>query len=227
MTEDATITRTGLKDKETNWHWNWRLTKNNQDDTGQTSICMTNFSRSLLELTVLFLHVAPPPSIYKSTCPWFFVLLVVGWGKAVGFWVGVCPPPQLLASKINFPFHQPGLFNGFWAASSQPHSRWQPHSGGSHQVSYCLYQGISSIVSTEAILHWWWACGLSFEESWYRCMRSEQLCSVWSSSFLSLYPRSRSLKLWVSDSILLLSNARQWGTWPRTVQYILRTLTFP
>ena len=40
---------------------------------------MTNFSRSLLELTVLFLHVAPSPSIYKSACPWFFVLLVVSF----------------------------------------------------------------------------------------------------------------------------------------------------
>ena len=75
------------------------------------------------EMTVLFLHVTPPPSsVCKSSHP-----LRVVVGAEVSLWADVCYPSRLVASiwnKANLPFHQPGLFTGFWAAGSQttPHA---------------------------------------------------------------------------------------------------------
>ena len=86
---------------------NW--TENNQDDTGQTT--NDQFEDDCQRL-LLFLHVATPtPSS-----------LLVGMGS----WpLGICSPSLPVAgiwNKANIPFHQPGLFTGFWAVSSQtPH----------------------------------------------------------------------------------------------------------
>ena len=67
---------------------------------------MTSFSRSLLELTVLFLHVAPFPSIYKSSfLPMIFCF--VGGGLRQGSWLlGRSLPFSPFAgiqNKLSFP----------------------------------------------------------------------------------------------------------------------------
>ena len=54
----------------------------------------------------------------KSSCP----LIVKGGG--VSLWTVVHPPPNTntsIQNKANVPFHQPGLFIGFWVVS-----RWNP-----------------------------------------------------------------------------------------------------
>ena len=65
-----------------------------------------------------------PPQLYKSSCP-----LVASAGAWVLVFGQMSAPPRLVAciwNKANFPFHQPSLFIGFWAESSQtPHSFWQ------------------------------------------------------------------------------------------------------
>ena len=79
---------------------------------------MTNFKMTS-ELPVLFLHGAPP-SAYKSSCP--LIVGVAGAGGG-GSWPSdrhpPFPPVAGIQNKANFPFHQPGLFIGFWAASSR------------------------------------------------------------------------------------------------------------
>ena len=66
------------------------------------------------------LHVAPPPhSGYKSSHP----LPVRDQGQGAGSGpLDRCPPPYSpvasIWNKATFPFHQPGLFFGFWVASS-------------------------------------------------------------------------------------------------------------
>ena len=64
--------------------------------------------------------MVPPPSVYKSSCP-----LVTSGGGGVSLWTDLFHPPPLVVdiwNEANFPFHQPGLFIGFRAASSQtPH----------------------------------------------------------------------------------------------------------
>ena len=81
---------------------------------------MTNL-KILLEMTVLFLHITSPnPSSAIEA-----LTLFLSWGE----WsqpLYRCPPPSPpvagIWNKPNFPFHQPGLYTGFWVVSS-----WTPH----------------------------------------------------------------------------------------------------
>ena len=51
-----------------------------------------------------------------------------------------CPPVSIW-NKANFPFHQPGLFTGFWAVSSQtPHLSVTRRHPFSHLISLCFMQ---------------------------------------------------------------------------------------
>ena len=77
--------------------------------------------RWLLEMTVLFLHITSPnPSSAIEALTLF--LSWGGWSRPLYR----CPPPSPpvagIWNKTNFPFHQPGLYTGFWAVSS-----WIPH----------------------------------------------------------------------------------------------------
>ena len=82
--------------------------------------------RWLLEMTVLFLHVAPLPLLSIKALTSLFGL---GWGQRVvgrqsAFEQTSATLSSVVASiwnKANFPFHQPGLFIDFRAASSQTH----------------------------------------------------------------------------------------------------------
>ena len=115
----ATVPKTGLKEMETNWPWSWILivliTINMilaiitdhwwpfQDDCQSWPCCFS---------------MTPPPSAYESSCP-----TGCSWEKWGGNWpLDRSLPSPLVADiqkKANFPFHQPCLFNIFWAASSQ------------------------------------------------------------------------------------------------------------
>ena len=96
---------------ETNWPWNWRLTLPKTIKMVLVRPAMTNFKMSIRAdyaistcspLSVSIKHLPPD-------CQ---------WGE-VGLWTGICPSHQLPASKIKKKFHQPCLFNGFWAVNSQ------------------------------------------------------------------------------------------------------------
>ena len=100
--------------------WNWRLTV-----PTTTRWCWSDnwwpIWRRLLEMTVLFPHVVPlHHSVYKCS----HLLLLVGEGGSRPLDRCPLPSPQVIGilNKANFPFHQPGLFTDFWAASS-----WIPH----------------------------------------------------------------------------------------------------
>ena len=70
-------------------------------------------------MTVLLVHVNSPTLSIKALPPCLLWGCAGGWGE-VGLWTDVCHP-SLAASiwnKVNLPFYQPGLFIGFWAASS-------------------------------------------------------------------------------------------------------------
>ena len=93
-------------------------TQNNQDDARKTS---DDQFEDDLEMTVLFLHVArtlppnPPALAIKALNPCL-------WGRGVQSQsLDRCPPhsPSVASiwNKANFPFHQPGLFIGFWVVS--------------------------------------------------------------------------------------------------------------
>ena len=79
--------------------------------------------RWLIEMTVLFLHVAflCPPSTPPAFCLW---KLLSPWSPVEGeLAVGQVSltrplPVASIWNKVNFPFHQPGLFIGFWAVGS-------------------------------------------------------------------------------------------------------------
>ena len=62
---------------------------------------------------MLFLHVPPP--IYKTLATW------LSWRGWSAFGQTPAHPPVPVPSiqdEAHFPFHQPGLFNGIWVASS-------------------------------------------------------------------------------------------------------------
>ena len=84
-------------------------TGNHQDDAGQTT-----GNKFEDECQSGLRSMEPHPLSIKVLAPWF----VKG---GVSLWTGGCPHPhpQLLTSEINFPSHQPGLFYGFLASSSQ------------------------------------------------------------------------------------------------------------
>ena len=74
-------------------------------------------------MIVLFLHLNSPVPIPISVYKCSHSLLVMG-GRGVDLWTDVCHPPPPVAgiwNKAKFPFHQYGLFIGFWAVSRQIH----------------------------------------------------------------------------------------------------------
>ena len=107
----TTLPRTGLREMGTNGPWDWRLT---------------------VPKTIKMTLVRPPTTNLKMTvradftvysCSPFPQLI-----KALPYWLSVRgnwpldshhPPVAYIWSKANFPFHQSGLFIGFWAVSSQ------------------------------------------------------------------------------------------------------------
>ena len=115
----ATVPRTGHKETGTNWPWNWRLTVSKTTKMTLLRALMTNLRMTVRADCAVSACSTPPTSLYKSSCP-----TGCQCGVGVSLWTGVHHPPPTVAgiwNKANFPFHQPGLFIGFWAASS-----WTP-----------------------------------------------------------------------------------------------------
>ena len=104
----------------TSAHRNWRLTVPTTTKMMLVRPPMTNLKMTVRD-DVLFPHGVPPHhSVYKCS---HLLRLVKEWGS----WpLDRCPLPSPpvagIWNKANFPFHQPGLFTSFWAASS-----WIPH----------------------------------------------------------------------------------------------------
>ena len=114
MTLTALIPRTGLKEIETNQPWNWRFTvPYNQDDADQTT---DDQFQNDCQSWLCFSTCRPLPPPIKAFAPWWS-----GWRSWL--WTSIWPSFQLPAFKINFPFHQTGLFKItkliFWVASRQ------------------------------------------------------------------------------------------------------------
>ena len=91
---------------------------NNQDDSGQT--IHDQFGDDCQSSLCCFC-MQPRPSVYKSSCP-LVVMGEQGWqGESQPLDRSLPPLPIAgIQNKANFPFHQPGLFIGFWGASSHP-----------------------------------------------------------------------------------------------------------
>ena len=96
------------------WKWRWTVCKTNR---------MTLVTPSMITLKMTVRAdsaVSACSSLYLSVKP---LALLVAQGRAgggrVGLWTDVHHPPQtqVLTSEINFPFHQSGLFVGFWVGS--------------------------------------------------------------------------------------------------------------
>lgn len=107
-----------LQEMGTNRPWNWRLCIKQPRRAGQTA---DDQSQDDCRSWLCCYACSPFPQPIK-----IWLLIVSVWGQESQPLDRCLLPFQLLASKINIPFHQPGLSNGFWAASSQPHSRLQP-----------------------------------------------------------------------------------------------------
>ena len=103
---------------ETNRPWNWRLIVPNTIKMTLVRPPMTNFKMTV-RADCAVSACSPLTVSIKTFAPW---LSGPPLSKGVSLWTGVHPPPTLVAgiqNKANFPFHQPGLFIGFWTASSR------------------------------------------------------------------------------------------------------------
>ena len=114
MTEAPTVVSTGLKEMGTNQPWNLKSTVFKTIKMMLVRSLRTRW-RWLLQITMLFLHVTPPlPTLSIKA----LTLRLLGrWG--VGLWKDVHHPHPTVTStlnKANYPFYQPGLSIGFWAA---------------------------------------------------------------------------------------------------------------
>ena len=122
-------------------------------------------------MTVLFLYVALHALFTKTLTPW--------------------PPPVAgIWNKANFPFHQPGLFTDFWAAST--------HSFGNYHSLNTPRRSLGTVLLTSAglrkrtlpeLLLWLKNCFWKFLR-WYHvtfwnllfdhlAKQSVQLCIIW------------------------------------------------
>ena len=112
----ATIPRTDCKEMGKKASRNWRLTVPNTVKTMLVRPPMTNLKMTV-RADCAILHVTPSPrSVYKSSHPACQCL------RGFGHWTDVVTLPLPVAgiwNKANLPFHQPGLFIGFWAASKR------------------------------------------------------------------------------------------------------------
>ena len=116
------------KEMETNRPWNWRWTVPKTTKIMLVRLLMTNLKMTVrADFTVY--SCSPFPQLIKALSYWLSVR---------GNWpLDRChqPPVAYIRSKANFPFHQPGLFTGFWAVGSQT----LPFSNKSTMwKSYCL-----------------------------------------------------------------------------------------
>ena len=111
----------------TNGPWNWRWTLHKTFKMMLVRPVMTKLKMTLGGDCALSACTPTPTSVYRSS----HSMLVIGWG-GVSLWTEVChlPPTSCcIWNKANFPFHQSGLFIGFWVMNSQgcpPHS-FQQH----------------------------------------------------------------------------------------------------
>ena len=98
----------------------------NQDDTGQSTD--DQFEDDCQIRDDCAVSACSPLLSVKALAP-----LVASWG-GVGRWTDVRPSPLPLVASIwneaTFPFHQPGMFIGFWAVSSQI----PPHLSAGHRL---------------------------------------------------------------------------------------------
>ena len=95
-----------------NWPWNWRLTVVKTIKMMLVRPRMTNFKMTVRADCAVSACSTNPLSI-KALAHWLSV------GR-VSLWTGIRPAHWLPACKIkHFPFYHPGLFIGFWTASSR------------------------------------------------------------------------------------------------------------
>ena len=86
--------------------WPWSNAKDQfQDDCQSWLRCMQSWMQS-------FCIVAPSFHLWKLFLPDF-------QGRGVSLWAPPCAAVAGIQNKANFPFHQFGLFNGFWAVSNR------------------------------------------------------------------------------------------------------------
>ena len=118
MTKAATIPRTGLKEMGTNWPWHWRVTVLKTIKMTLVRPQMNHFKMTVRADCVVSAWSPLPPSI-RVLIPW----LSGDWqGEKLDFGQAASHPHLHLPSiqnKANLPFHQLGLFTGFWVVSSQ------------------------------------------------------------------------------------------------------------
>ena len=108
---------------ETGWPWNWRSSVLKTIKMTLIRPPMTNFKMTV-RVNCTFSACSPLPWPIKAPAHWLSVAgcVCVCVELAFGHMSAHPPLPLWVASiqnKVNFPFHQPGLFNGFWPASSQ------------------------------------------------------------------------------------------------------------
>ena len=111
--------------------WNLRLTP---PKTIKIALVRPPIWIWLSELTAVSAYSPPSTSVYKSSCQW----LPVGGSQPLD-WCLLPPfPAASICNKASFPFHQPGLFIGFWMASSQtPHTPFGNRSVAQRGADYC------------------------------------------------------------------------------------------
>ena len=108
MTKTAAIPRSGLKEMGTNQPWNWRLVVPKITKMTLVRPTLTNIKMTVRTDCAVSAWSPLPQSIK----PFFPIVRDGGVGLWTGVWWG-CPPPLAgIQNKANFPFHQPGLFNG-------------------------------------------------------------------------------------------------------------------
>ena len=111
VTKAAAIPRIGLKEMRTNKLWNWRLTVPKRTKMMLVRPLMTNLKMTVrADCTVSACSPLLQP-----------IRALPHWLSVRGSWpFDRChhPPVARIWSTANFPFHQPGLFIGFWAVSS-------------------------------------------------------------------------------------------------------------
>ena len=106
MTWAATILKTGLKEMEINWPWNWRLTV---PKTIPLTLVRTlhDWFQMTVKSWLCFVSACNPIPLSIEA------LLLVSVGA--GLWTDICYSPLVAGiwNKANFPFHKPSLLIGF------------------------------------------------------------------------------------------------------------------
>ena len=167
---------------ETNWPWSWRLTVLKTVEVTLIRPPMTNVNVTARANSAVS-ACSPLPLSIKALVHW----LSMGVAGEVGLWTAAHPQVASLQNKAKFPFRQPGLFTGFWAASSQtlrsvtllhlsPFSSWPP------SQTWRNHQGLEDyhFKSCRKYQHRW--CFILHDPWWYQVWPSHYGQVIWSTT---------------------------------------------